>query len=82
MPPRTTMLRLAIADNGAMRENAQEVVTVPGRLPTLKKRKEAETKALARIPRKGIPVQGDRMQESAAGQGQGRNPRNELRDSV
>ena len=75
-------LVLGIAGNGAMKASALEARIAPGRLPTLRKRKEAEPKALTRIPRKGIPVRGDRMRESAAGQEQGRNPRNELRDSV
>ena len=76
-------LVLGIAGNGAMKASALEARIAPGRLPTLRKRKEAEPKALAIIPRiKEIPVRGDKMQESAAGQGLERNPRNELRDSV
>ena len=38
---------LATAGNGAMRENAQEAVTVPGRLLIPRKRKEAEPEAPA-----------------------------------
>ena len=70
------------AGNGAMKASALEAKIVPGRLPTLRKRKEADPKALAKNPRKGIPVRGDRALESAAGQEQGRNPRSELRDSA
>ena len=38
---------LAIAGSGAMKENAQAAVTVPGRLLILMKRKEAEPEAPA-----------------------------------
>ncbi len=75
-------LVLGTAGNDATKANALEARIAPGRLPILRKRKEAEPKPLARIPRTEIPVRGDKMLESAAGQGQGRNPRNELKDSV
>ena len=38
-----------IAGNGATKANALEVRIVPGRLPILTRRKEAEPKALAKI---------------------------------
>ena len=85
MPPRTTMPRLAIADNGAMMENAQEVVTVPGRLPILKKRKEAETEAPApgRSRReRGKVIRGDKERETAAEQGQGKNLQTERKGNA
>ena len=73
---------MGIAGNGAMKASDLEARIAPGRLPTLRKRKEAEPKPLARIPRTEIPVRGDKKEESAAGQGQRRNPRNEQRDNV
>ena len=69
------MPRLAIAYNGAILENAQEEVTVPGRQPILMRIREAETEALA--PRRNlrlrrITIRGDKGRETNAEQGQGR----------
>ncbi len=71
---------MGTAGNGAMKASAPEAKTVLGRLPTLRRKRGVEQKALAR--KKRMPVRGDKKEESAAGQGQRRNPRNEQRDNV
>ena len=52
MASQATTPGLATAGSGATKENVQEVVLVPGKLPILRRRKEAEPEAL--VPTRGI----------------------------
>ena len=68
------------AGNGAMKASDPEAKTVHGRHPILRRRREAEPRALAR--KREMPARGDRNLEKEAGPKRGRNLKRELKVSA